>query len=106
MGVGLNATYNSVENEYSSTVLGGNVMALFNPIPQLQISTEFEQLNVNRNFDSRFGLENENYWYPALFIGAGFRNNNVTFGVRYDVLYDQDRSIYANAWMPFVRVFF
>jgi len=106
MGVGLNATYNSVENEYSSTVLGGNVMALFNPIPQLQISTEFEQLNVNRKFDSRFGLANENYWYPALFIGAGFRNNNVTFGVRYDVLYDQDRSIYANAWMPFVRVFF
>ncbi|MBX2826973.1 MAG: alpha-ketoglutarate decarboxylase [Flavobacteriaceae bacterium] len=106
LGIGLNGTYNSLENEYRSTILGGSVITLFNVIPELQLSAEFEELNVNRNFDDRLGLEDDNYWYPALFVGAGFRSNNFTFGIRYDVLYDDERSIYADPWAPFVRVYF
>jgi hypothetical protein len=106
MGVALNGTYNSQRNTYSSTILGGSVLSLFNVIPQIQLSAEFEQLNVNRSYDSRLGFANENYWYPALFLGAGFRSNNVTVGIRYDVLYDSRKSIYANAYMPFFRVYF
>lgn len=106
LGVGLNGSYNSLKNTYKSTVLGGSILSLFNVIPELQISAEFEQLNVNRNYDSSLALPDDNYWYPALFLGAGFRSNNITFGVRYDVLYDLDKSIYANAWAPFVRVYF
>jgi len=105
-GVGLNGSYNSLKNNYTSTIIGGSVLSLFNVIREIQISSEFELLNVNRNYDSRLGFADENYWYPALFLGGGFRSNNVTFGIRYDVLYDIDRSIYANAWAPFVRVYF
>jgi hypothetical protein len=106
MGLGLNGTYNSQKNTYSSTILGGSIITLFNVIPEIQLSAEFEELNVNRSYDSRIGLEDENYWYPALFLGAGFRTNNITVGIRYDVLYDERDSIYANAWMPFFRVYF
>lgn len=106
LGVGLNGTYNSFRNNYSSTIVGGSVISLFNPIPELQLSAEFEELYVSRNYDSFLGLEDENYWYPALFLGAGFRNGPVTVGIRYDVLFDDDRSVYADAWIPFVRVFF
>ncbi len=106
LGVGLNGTYSSLKNEYTSTVLGGSILSLYNVIPEIQISAEFEQLNVSRNYDDRLGFENDNYWYPALFMGAGYTSNNVTLGIRYDVLYDDQRSIYANAWAPFVRVFF
>lgn len=106
LGVGLNGTYNSLRNEYTSTILGGSTLALYNVIPELQLSAEFEQLNVSRNFEAATGIPDENYWYPALFLGAGFRSNNVIMGIRYDVIYDEERSIYANAWMPFVRVFF
>jgi len=106
LGVGLNGTYNSLKDTYTSTILGGSVISLFNVIPELQLSAEFEQLNVSRKFDAIFAQEDENYWYPALFLGAGFRNQNFTMGIRYDVIYDSDRSIYANAWMPFVRVYF
>ncbi|WP_317197703.1 hypothetical protein [Neotamlana sargassicola] len=35
-----------------------------------------------------------------------YRSNNVTLGVRYDMLYNNSKSIYANAWMPFIRVYF
>lgn len=104
-GIGLNGTYNSEKNVYSSTVLGGSVMTLFNVIPEIQVSAEFEQLNVNRKFKNDIA-NNDNYWYPALFLGAGYGNRNMMFGIRYDVLYNENRSIYANAWMPFVRVFF
>lgn len=106
LGIGLNGTYNSLKDTYTSTILGGSVISLFNVIPELQLSAEFEQLNVSRKFDAIFAQEDENYWYPALFLGAGFRNQNFTMGIRYDVIYDSDRSIYANAWMPFVRVYF
>lgn len=105
-GVGLNGTYNSLKNEYSSTIFGGSILTLFNVIPEIQLSAELEELHVRRKYDSRFGIDNDNYWYPALFVGAGFRSQNITVGIRYDLLYDEKDSIYADAWMPFVRVYF
>jgi hypothetical protein len=104
-GVGLNATYNKQDNFYKSTIFGASVIGLFNPIRELQLSAEFEQLNVNRKFDNPT-FENDNYWYPALFMGIGYGNRNVTFGIRYDLLYSREKSIYADAYMPFVRVLF
>lgn len=107
LGVGLNGTYNRQKNVYKSTIFGGSVIGLLNPIPEIQLSTEFEALNVNRKFEGAFSNnQDNNYWYPALFIGAGYRTNNITFGIRFDVLYDDNKSIYANSWMPFVRVLF
>ncbi len=106
LGVGLNGTYNKQKDFYKSTVFGGSLIGLFNPIQEIQLSAEFEELNVNRKWEDRLGIEDENYWYPALFIGAGFRSSNVAIGIRYDVLYDRDKSIYADPWAPFVRVYF
>ncbi len=105
-GAGLTSTYNTQKNAYKSTVLGGSLIGLFNPIPEIQLSAEFEELNVSRNWDDRLAIANENYWYPGLFIGAGFRSRNVAVGIRYDVLYDKQKSIYADPWAPFVRVYF
>jgi|TARA_R110002094_G_scaffold25562_1_gene37863 hypothetical protein len=115
-GVGLNGTYSKLkptdfEFGHRSTILGGSILALFNVIPQIQLSSEFEQLYVTRKFDvgniQTFApVEDDTYWYPALFLGAGYRTNNVTVGIRYDVLYDEQQSIYANAWAPFFRVYF
>lgn len=106
VGFSINGTYNSQKDFYKSTILGASVIGLFNPINEVQLSAEFEELNVDRNWDSRTGIEDENYWYPALFLGLGYSSNNVTVGVRFDVLYDKYKSIYANSWAPFVRVYF
>jgi hypothetical protein len=106
-GVGLNFQYSSQRDVFTSTVLGASVIGLFNPAREIQISTEFEQLHVNRNFDENF-VDNldDRYWYPALFLGLGYTNGNVTFGIRYDILYDRNKSIQNEAWMPFVRFWF
>jgi hypothetical protein len=104
-GVGLNVSYSKFDNS-ESFIYGGSVMAFANPLPEIQLSAEFEQLNVNRSLDTINGTIEQNYWYPALFLGAGYVNGNVTFGVRYDVLYDGNKSIYGEAFMPFVRFMF
>ena len=106
LGLGLNGTYNKREDFYKSTIFGGSVIGLFSPIDVIQLSAEFEELNVNRKWDNYLGFENENYWYPALFVGGGYRTQNITLGIRYDLLYDRDKSIYADPWMPFIRVYF
>ena len=106
LGLGLSGTYNTRSDFYKSSILGGSIIGLVNPIREIQLSAEFEELNVSRNWDYRTGFEDENYWYPALFLGVGFNSGPITFGIRFDVLYDRYKSIYANSWIPFVRVYF
>lgn len=85
---------------------GGSVLSLYNPIPQLQLSAELEQLRINRSYEAIPNYIEENYWSPALFIGAGYSTYNVTIGLRYNLLYKDDRSIYTSALLPFIRVYF
>jgi hypothetical protein len=105
-GVGLSGTYTSQKDIYNATIIGGSLLGLYTVIPALQLSAEFEQNYVSRNFDDRFAIEDDSYFYPALFLGAGYNTGPVTVGVRYDVLYNKDESVYANPWAPFVRVYF
>ena len=105
LGLGLSGTYYSQKNIAKSTVFGGSIISLYNPIPEIQLSGEFEQNYVSRNFDNP-AIIDDSYWIPAFFVGAGYRTNNITIGVRYDLLYDDNKSISANAWAPFIRVYF
>ncbi len=104
-GLGLNVNY-AKYNESKFWAYGVNAMTYFNPIQQIQLSAELEQLRVNRSLETIAGTLEDDYWAPALFIGVGYTSQFATVGIRYDVLYDSGRSIYANAWMPFVRVYF
>ncbi|MBP1838424.1 hypothetical protein [Formosa algae] len=107
LGVGLNFTYNSQKDFYKSTIIGGTLTGLYTPISNIQLSGEFQQLHVNRTYDNdRIFYDDEKYWFPALLLGVGYQTNNVTIGVRYDVLYDDDKSIYGSPWSPFIRVYF
>ncbi len=105
MGFGLNFGYTDSRN-FSATNYGASLITLYNPFPTLQLSAEFEQMGVSRSFEIEGQDFNDDYWYPALFIGAGYRIGYVSVGLRYDVLYDEDKSIYASAYAPFIRVFF
>lgn len=103
LGVGVQGSYVKVRSLYDSFIYGGSLISLFTPIPELQLSAELEQVRVNLDF---FNGVQDNFWNTGLFIGAGFRQGNFTAGLRYNVLHNNNRNIYAEAWMPFVRVFF
>ncbi|WP_299432806.1 alpha-ketoglutarate decarboxylase [uncultured Aquimarina sp.] len=105
IGFGLNFGYTDSRN-FTATNYGASIITLYNPFPALQLSAEFEQMGVSSNFEIAGQDIKDDYWYPALFIGAGYRMGFVSVGLRYDVLYDDDKSIYASAYVPFVRVFF
>ena len=106
LGLGLNAGYGKVDN-YKATSLGGSLIGLVRPIPQLQLSTEFQELYIDRKFEY-IGANNVHSkdWVPALFLGLGYTNGPVTAGLKYDVLYDSDKSLYNSALLPFVSVYF
>lgn len=108
VSAGLGVQYNYVKQRdlYKANMYGGSVIALFNPLEELQISTELEQLRINRTFNGALGNDTQDFWNTALFVGAGYRNENVTVGVRYNVLHKDRDNIYAEAFMPFVRIYF
>ena len=105
IGAGLNYTYAKF-NDYKLNAWGGSLIGLATPVPFLQLSAEFEELRVNRTISNPSVVLEESYWVPALYLGAGYATGPVTVGVRFDVLYDSARSLYANAWSPFIRVYF
>lgn len=106
VGLGLQGGYIKQKDVFDSYLYGGSIIGLFNPIENVQLSTELEQLRVNRSFEMIPNPVKENFWNTALFLGAGYRNENVTFGIRYNVLYNKSDNVYNQAWMPFVRVLF
>ncbi|TDO83662.1 hypothetical protein EV143_10199 [Flavobacterium chryseum] len=108
VGVGLQFGYLSSKNYYDSYVYGGSLITLVNPIPEVQLSAELEQVRVDTRYEANINRPSfsDNYWNTALYLGAGYRTGNVTIGGRYDVLFNDDKSLYGSAFMPFVRVYF
>ena len=103
-GISLQYSYLKQQDLYDTNTYGGSIIALANPIPEVQLSVELEELRVNYN--SNFYNAAQNFWNTGLFLGAGYRMENVTVGGRYNVLYNKDNGVYADAFMPFVRVYF
>lgn len=104
-GVSLNFNYAKF-NDDKRLAYGASAIALYNPIDIIQLSVEFEQLRVNLRDQVGATTFEDNFWSPGLFLGIGYTQRNFTVGIRYDVLYDENRSIYLDAWLPFVRVYF
>jgi len=108
VGAGLQFGYLSSKNYYESYVYGGSLITLVNPIPEIQLSAELEQVRVDTRYEANVNRPafSDSYWNTALYLGAGYRTGNVTIGARYDVLYNPNKSLYGSGFMPFVRVYF
>jgi len=102
LGIGASYLY-AKNNIYKSNVFGASIISLYNPFEQFQLSAEFEHLFVNHKIGS---VKQPKYDYPALYLGAAYRVGNFSAGLRYDVLYDDDKSIYASAFSPIFRFYF
>lgn len=103
-GLGVQYNYLKQKDFYSSSQYGASIIGLVNPIPEIQLSVELEELRVNFKFDD--GSISNDFWNTGLFLGAGYRAENVTVGARYNVLFNEDKGVYGDALMPFVRVYF
>jgi len=91
----------SKRHDYHSNSFGGGVSALYRPIPFLQFSAEYEGLQTEWR-----GRVDDSYWNNAIYLGASFVAGHFSFGFRYDVLYESDKSVYGDAWQPFIGFYF
>ncbi|MGB5943581.1 MAG: hypothetical protein WBG71_11930 [Leeuwenhoekiella sp.] len=97
------------QSDFKTSMYGGSWITLVDPLNFLQLSAELEQLRVNVN--STFVNDRDSkFWNTALFLGgglrSGLRNGNVVVGLRYNVLFNSGNRVYAEAYQPFVRVYF
>lgn len=106
LGAGLLGSFTHFKHYYTTGVYGVSAISLFNPIEKVQLSIEVEQARVNTQIQMIPNPITKNYWNTALYVGAGYRNGNVTLGARYNLLFDKNESTYSDALMPFIRFYF
>jgi len=107
LGAGLQYTYLKSNKSYygvnyTYNIFGFNSMVLYIPVKSLETSLEYENLYVKQNYNN---IQN-NFWSPALFAGIAYRYGNVAAGFKYNFLFDSKKSIYKDAFIPFVRIYF
>lgn len=106
MGVGLQGSYIQSKDFYKSWIYGPTFVLLVNPIPEIQLSMELEQLRVSNTYTYVTPHYKDDFWNTALFLGAGYRINNAAIGLKYNVLYKKNDNVYNTDFMPFVRIYF
>ncbi len=104
-GLSISAAY-AKQNNFKATSVGGSIIGILRPIREIQLSAEYEQLNITRRLEFEGVNRKDNYWVPALFLGIGYNTGPIVTGVRYDVLHDSQKSFYSSAFMPFVSIYF
>lgn len=104
-GAGLGYLYaKNTYSDYTSHVFNTSLLTIYNPVKGLQLSANYEHYFVNQNYSVG---GDTNYNYPSLFLGAGYQVGRYgSVGIRYDVLYDEDKSIYNSPLVPYVRIYF
>lgn len=107
-GLGLQASYVSSKGYYDSGIYGVSILTFINPIPEIQFSINLNESYVNNHYEAYYGQNSytDSFWNTALFLGAGYRTGNVTVGLAYNVLFDENDNVYGDALMPFVRAYF
>ena len=106
-GGGLQGSYSSIKNYQNTTTFGANVLGIYNPIKKISTLIEFAELRVATETETPQGNSKNNYWDSALFIGAGINiTSKILIGAKYNVLYDENESVYTSALIPFVNITF
>lgn len=105
VGPGLSFGYLKDDN-YHAIIYGGSLTSLYNVLDFLQLSAELEQINVNQHYEYYNNNYEYSFWNTALFIGVGYRSGASTFGIKYNLLNDDNDRVYADAFQPFFRVYF
>lgn len=101
-GASLAYTYNKYR-DYKYNVFSGGLFGNYHIIPELFTRAHYEYYTGTRKYDDISDDFTEN----ALWLGAGYQNyGRVRFqtGIMYNVLYDEDNSVFSSPWRPFAAI--
>jgi len=105
LGSNLNFNYATRTNygvRQNIFVYGFDALAIYLPFRQMEMSADYQYLYARIQQNSQWTKRQ----VPALFIGAGYRTPHAVIGIRYDLLYQENRSLYPSAFMPYIRIYF
>lgn len=102
LGAGLNYLYSEI-NDFTTSVYGTSIISLYQTKFGVQFSGEFD---YNFATQSTFNGGSINTNFPALHLGIAYNQGRFAVGIRYDVLYDANKSIFASPISPVVRFYF
>lgn len=106
-GFGLQYNYSAIKDLQSTSTFGGTVATFYSPIKKITTLLEFAELKVSTKTDTPEGETKNSYWDTALFVGAGFNiTNKISIGAKYNMLYNEDESVYTTPIIPFVNISF
>ncbi|MBT8261288.1 MAG: hypothetical protein KJO05_00595, partial [Bacteroidia bacterium] len=107
IGGGVQGSYSAIKDLQSTTTIGGNVVTLYTPVKMITTLVEFVELYVSTKTETMEGDIKETYWDSALFVGGGLNvTDKILIGAKYNVLYDEEESVYTSPVIPFVNITF
>jgi hypothetical protein len=101
LGAGLNYLYSEI-SDFTTQVYGASIISLYQTHFGIQFSGEFDY-NFAKQQDP-FDSINTNF--PALHLGIAYNQGRFAVGIRYDVLFDENKSVFASPISPVVRFYF
>ncbi len=94
-------SYHTANVSSHQWIYGYDLLALYLPWRFLELSADYQDLTVKRTVNN----ETSQWEVPAFYLGVAYRTGRVAVGFRYDLLFQQGRSIYPTAFTPFVRIY-
>jgi hypothetical protein len=101
LGAGVGYLYSKI-NDFSTNVYSTSLISLYQTKFNIQLSGEFDYYFAKQQ--DNFGSKSTNF--PALHLGVAYNQGRFAIGVRYDVLYDEDKSVFSSPFSPVVRFYF
>jgi hypothetical protein len=102
LGTGVTYIYSKFEDS-KTNVYGASIISLYQiPKIDIQLSGEYEHSFAKRTV----GASSFNSDFPALYLGAAYNKGRFAIGFRYDVLYDESKSVFTSPFSPIVRFYF
>jgi hypothetical protein len=101
LGAGLGYMYREI-GDFSTNAYNTSIISLFQTKFGIQFSGEFEYYFASQTNS----LDTIKTNFPALHLGIAYNQGRFAFGIRYDVLYNDEKSIFASPISPIVRFYF
>ncbi|WP_299665707.1 hypothetical protein [uncultured Polaribacter sp.] len=101
LGIGVNYLYTEI-NDFTTSVYGASLISLYQTKIGIQLSGELDYYFAKQQ--DQFDAVNTNF--PALHFGIAYNQGRFAVGIRYDVLYDSNKSVFASPISPVVRFYF
>lgn len=102
LGAGLGYLYSEI-GDFTTNVYNTSIIGLYQTNLGIQLSADFDYYFASQ---SDFNGDTFNSNFPALHLGIAYNQGRFAFGVRYDVLYDENTSVFASPISPVVRFYF